>query len=101
MNMTELLPYRSTRRNHIVHDQHASGKRRTHEVSAFAMILHFLAIETEREVLPALSQGNGYGAHQRNTLIRGAKKHVEWKLRSLDCFGVKLTQLSKRLAIIE
>src|ERR1700733_9884574 len=98
----ERFAHRSAGRDHVVDDQPPPGERRTHDATAFAVVLGLLAVEGERDVAAVRrAQRDGGRGGERDALVRWAEQHVEAETGSVDGGGVAATERRERLAVAE
>jgi len=65
------------------------------------VILGFLAVEGEGEVLAALRKGDGDRGDERDALVGRAEQHVELDAAGFGGFGVEFGEFAERVAIVE
>mmetsp|Transcript_61226 Transcript_61226/g.150649 ORF Transcript_61226/g.150649 Transcript_61226/m.150649 type:complete len:214 (-) Transcript_61226:526-1167(-) len=87
--------------DHVVDDQHAALDRRTDQGAALAVVLGFLAVVGERQVVAAPGEFHRHRGRQRDALVGRAEDHVEVQARGDQAFGIEAGETAQLGAVVE
>ena len=89
------------RAHHVIHDQHLSFERRTHQRAALAMVFGFFAVVGKRVVVAQARQLYGDCRAQWNAFVGRAENHVKLQTGRHQGLRVKPGQAAELHAVIE
>src|SRR5258705_3993917 len=98
-NQFDRLAHRSPGGDHVVDDDYPSVQRRTHDDSAFTVILDLLAVVAVRQIVPNFGQTDGRRGRQGNSLVGRPEKAITGDFRIDKRPRIKSTELSQALAV--
>ena len=101
LNQPHAFPHGSSRRNHVVNNQHAPLQRRAHQHTAFAVVFRFFAVIRNRHVDAAFRQHHGRCCRQNNALIGRPEQHIKRHTAFGDCLRIKARQPQHGCAVVK
>ena len=88
-------------RDDVVDDQDLTLERRPDHIAAFAMVLHFLPVVTEWQIVTFFGKRDARGSRQGDALIGGSEQLIARKTGSENGLRVKHAKLAQARAVAE